>query len=91
MADSFDQWLAILLANAQCKAVQCFTVCIWLENDLVVSMLATATCVLQQAQKELEGVLTELEMDAVAVEPLAFVGQPQACLLNRSIPFAYLL
>lgn len=46
---------------------------------------------LQQAQKELEGVLTELEMDAAAVEPLTFVGQPQACLFNRSVPFAYWL
>ena len=54
-------------------------------------MLALATWVLQQAHTELEEVLSDLEMHAAAVEPLAFVGQPQACLFNRPVPFPYWL
>ena len=47
-----------------------------------------ATCLTKQAQNEVEGVLSQLEMAAAAVEPLAFVGHPQACLFNRSVPLS---
>lgn len=94
MADLFGQWLALSLANAD-ASLQGFTVLHTLHLlgkwSLVFPLLATATCVLQQAQTELEGVLTDFEMYAAAVEPLAFVGQPQACLFNRSVPFAHCL
>lgn len=46
-------------------------------------------CVKQQALHEIELVLKQLEMDAAALEPLALVGQPQACLFFRSHPLPF--